>query len=134
MNEVIEFLSENPVVYLATLGLDGNAKVRPIMYYFEENGNPYFCTANTKPMYKELDANNNFELTAANSEFKWLRISGEVEFVDDLRLKEKVLELNDLVKGLYETADNPVFELFTLKNAHAVIADFSGEPAKEFDL
>lgn len=28
MNEVIKFLSENPVEYLATLGLDGQAKVR----------------------------------------------------------------------------------------------------------
>lgn len=29
MNDVIKFLSENPLEYLATLGLDGNAKVRP---------------------------------------------------------------------------------------------------------
>ena len=41
MNEVIDFLTENPQLYLATLGLDGNAKVRPILYYFEENEKPY---------------------------------------------------------------------------------------------
>ena len=38
MNDVKEFLEQNPVEYLATIGLDGEAKVRPIMYYFEENG------------------------------------------------------------------------------------------------
>ena len=61
MSDVIEFLKENSLIYLATSGLDGNAKVRPILFYFEEDGKPYFCTANTKPMFKELDANFNCE-------------------------------------------------------------------------
>ena len=30
MEEVIKFLTENPQQYLATTGLDGNAKVRPM--------------------------------------------------------------------------------------------------------
>ena len=34
-------------------------------------------------MFKELEANLKFELTAANPEFAWLRIAGEVEFTDD---------------------------------------------------
>ena len=57
-----EFLKENNLIYLATSGLDGNAKVRPILFYFEEDEKPYFCTANTKPMFKELDANPNCEI------------------------------------------------------------------------
>lgn len=134
MNDVIKFLSENPLEYLATLGLDGNAKVRPILYYFEENGKPYFCTSNQKPMYKELEANPNFELTAASAEFVWLRISAKVEFVDDLDLKQKVLDSNELVKGLYQTKDNPTFEVFTIAEGKAIIADFSGEAPKEYDL
>ena len=67
MNDVKEFLEQNPVEYLATIGLDGEAKVRPIMYYFEENGKYYFCTSTQKPMYKELEANPKFELTAEQS-------------------------------------------------------------------
>ena len=31
---------------------------------------------------------------------------------------------NPIVKGQYQTADNPIFEVFYLKDAHAVIADF----------
>ena len=38
MSEVINFLKENSLIYLATSGLDGNAKVRPILFYFEEDG------------------------------------------------------------------------------------------------
>lgn len=81
MEEVIKFLTENPQQYLATTGLDGNAKVRPILFYFAEDNKPYFCTSNQKPMYKELEANPNFEMTAATPEFQWIRIAGKVEFV-----------------------------------------------------
>ena len=133
MSEVIDFLKENSLIYLATSGLDGNAKVRPILFYFEEDGKPYFCTANNKPMYKELDANPNCEIVTATPEFVWLRIAGEVEFTDSVELKQKVIDSNDLVKALYETGDNPVFEVFTI-NGKATIADFSGEPPKTYDL
>ena len=78
MSEVINFLKENSLIYLATSGLDGNAKVRPILFYFEEDGKPYFCTGNTKPMFKELDANPNCEMVVATPEFVWLRIAGKV--------------------------------------------------------
>ena len=133
MNDVKKSLEENPVEYLATVGLDGEAKVRPIMYYFEENGKFYFCTSNEKPMYKELVTNPKFELTCANPEFVWLRISGEVEFIDDLTIKQKVIDSNELVKGLYSTGDNPIFEVFTI-SGKATIADFSGEPPKNYEL
>ena len=32
MNEVVKFLQENPVQYLATIGRDGKAKCRPFMF------------------------------------------------------------------------------------------------------
>lgn len=133
MNDVIKFLNENSLVYLATEGLDGNAKVRPILYYFEENGKPYFCTSNTKPMYKELVKNSNFEITTATPEFAWIRISGEVEFISDLTIKQKVIESNELVKSLYQSGDNPEFEVFTI-SGNAVIADFSGNPPKTYKI
>ena len=133
MSDVINFLKENSLIYLATSGLDGNAKVRPILFYFEEDEKPYFCTANTKPMFKELDANPNCEIVVATPEFAWLRIAGKVEFTDSLDLKQKVIDSNELVKALYETADNPLFEVFTV-TGKATIADFSGNPPKSYEL
>ena len=121
MNDVINFLKENNLIYLATSGLDGNAKVRPILFYFEEDEKPYFCTANTKPMFKELDANPNCEIVVATPEFAWLRIAGEAEFTDNLELKQKVIDSNELVKSLYETADNPTFEVFTVSGKNRLI-------------
>lgn len=39
---------------------------------------------------------------------------------------------NPIVKGQYETADNPIFEVFYISDAHGAIADFSGNPPYEF--
>lgn len=39
---------------------------------------------------------------------------------------------NPIVKGQYQTADNPVFEVFYLEKPHGVIADFSGNPPYKF--
>ena len=85
MDEVVKFLQENPVQYLATVGRDGKAKCRPFMFAGEMEGRLWFCTNNTKEVYKDMQA-------------------------------------------------NPIFEVFYLKNAHAVIADFSGNPPEEYDL
>ena len=134
MSDVINFLKENPLIYLATCGLDGNAKVRPVLFYFAEDDKPYFCTSNQKPMYRELEANPNFEMTAATPEFQWIRIAGKVEFVDDVEIKQKVIDSNELVKALYETGDNPIFEVFTIAEGKATIADFSGEPPKTYEI
>lgn len=50
-----------------------------------------------------------------------------------MAVKEMCIQ-NPIVKGQYQTADNPIFEVFYLANAHAVIADFSGNPPQEYNL
>lgn len=54
MNEVVTFLQENPVQYLATVGRDGKAKCRPFMFSGELDGNLWFCTNSTKDVYKDM--------------------------------------------------------------------------------
>jgi uncharacterized pyridoxamine 5'-phosphate oxidase family protein len=36
MKDVVKFLQENPVQYLATVGRDGRAKCRPFMFCFAQ--------------------------------------------------------------------------------------------------
>ena len=59
---------------------------------------------------------------------------GKAVFKNDMDIKEKVIEASPLVKNLYENASNPIFEVFYLDEAKAVIADFSGNPPKEYSL
>ena len=56
MKKVVEFLQANPVQYLATVGRDGKAKCRPFMFCFEKDGKLWFCTNNTKDVYKDMQA------------------------------------------------------------------------------
>ena len=134
MNEVIKFLKENPTQYFATIGLDKKPKVRPFQFMIEEDNKLFFCTSNQKDVFSELKNTTSVELCVSNEKFEWLRLSGDVEFSNDLEIKNKVIESSPLVKSIYKTGDNPTFELFYLNNAKAVITDFSGNPPKEYNL
>ena len=133
MNEAVKFLQENPVQYLATVGRDGKAKCRPFMFSVEYNGKLWFCTNCNKEVYKDLQQNPNVELSVSSPEYAWIRLNGKAVFENNMAVKEACME-NPIVKGQYQTADNPIFEVFYLDDAHAVIADFSGNPPREYSL
>lgn len=133
MNEVVKFLQENPVQYLATIGRDGKAKCRPFMFAGEQDGKLWFCTNNQKDVYKDMQQNPYVEVSVSSPAFAWIRLAGKAVFQNNRAVKEMCLQ-NPIVKGQYGEAQNPIFEVFYLEGAHAVIADFSGEPPKEYDL
>lgn len=133
MNEVVKFLNENPVQYLATIGRDGKAKCRPFMFSGEMNHKLWFCTNNTKEVYKDMQANPNIEISVSSPTYVWIRLNGKAVFENNMAVKEMCIQ-NPIVKSQYSSADNPIFEVFYLENAHAVLSDFSGNPPKEFNL
>ena len=133
MKKVVEFLQKNSVQYLATVGRDGKAKCRPFMFCLEKDGKLWFCTNNTKGVYKDMLSNPNVEVSVSSPSYEWIRLNGEAVFEDSMAAKEMCIA-NPIVKGQYGEATNPIFEVFYLKNAHAVIADFSGNPPREYDL
>lgn len=133
MNDVVKFLQENPVQYLATVGRDGKAKCRPFMFAGEMDGKLWFCTNNTKEVYKDMQANPYIEVTVSSPSYAWIRLNGKAVFEDNMAAKEMCFR-NPTVKGQYGKPSNPIFVVFYLKDAHAVIADFSGNPQKEYDL
>ena len=133
MKEVVTFLKENPVQYLATIGRDGKAKCRPFMFAGELDGKLWFCTNNQKEVYKDMQANPNVEVSVSSQDFAWIRLHGRAVFQDNMAVKELCMQ-NPIVKGQYQTAANPIFVVFYLADAHAVIADFSGNPPQAYDL
>ncbi len=134
MNEVVKFLTENPIQYFATVDLDGKPRVRPFQFMGEHAGKLYYCTNNQKNVYKQMQKQPYIEISAANPQAAWIRLSGKVVFSNDLYIKKKVIESNPLLKTLYQSADNPIFEIFYLEEAAAVISDFSGNPPKNYQL
>lgn len=133
MKDVVKFLQENNSGFLATVD-DGKPRVRPFQFMLEEGGKLYFCTNNMKDVVKQLKANPYIEFSSATSNFAWIRLRGEVKFSNDLAIKTKILDASGLVKSIYQTADNPIFEIFYIERGYAVIADFSGQPPKQINF
>ena len=133
MKEVVTFLQENPVQYLATVGRDGKAKCRPFMFAGELDGKLWFCTNSTKDVYKDMQVHPYVELSVSSPSYAWIRLSGKAVFENNMAAKEMCLA-NPIVKGQYGDAANPIFEVFYLAEARAVIADFSGNPPQEYSL
>ena len=131
MKKVVEFLQENPVQYLATVGRDGKAKCRPVMFSAEVGGKLWFCTNNQKDVYKDMLENPEIQISVSSPKYEWIRLSGKAVFENNMEVKKICIE-NPIVKGQYKTADNPIFEVFYIENPHGVIADFSGNPPYEF--
>jgi uncharacterized pyridoxamine 5'-phosphate oxidase family protein len=130
MREITEFLNENRSGAFATVE-NGRPKVRPWGYMMEDNGKIYFCTANTKDVYKQLKEVPFIEFTVTSKDMVTLRLSGEVTFTDDLAMKDKILNNNLGVKAIYKCAENPIFEIFYLEHGEAIFSDFSGQPPRK---
>ncbi|HWQ62506.1 MAG TPA: pyridoxamine 5'-phosphate oxidase family protein [Negativicutes bacterium] len=133
MKEVIAFLNANPMGSLATVE-EGKPRVRPWGFMLEEDGRLWFCTANTKDVFRQLQQNPAVEFTATSKEMVTVRVRGEVKFSKDMAMKNKIIEHSPLVKSIYKTADNPVFEIFHLEHGKVVVADFSGQPPKVLEF
>ena len=78
-----------------------------------------------------MQANPEIEISVSSPEYSWIRLRGTAKFENNMAAKEMCIA-NPIVKGQYGTAENPVFEVFYLENAHGLIADFSGNPPYEF--
>ena len=92
MKKVVEFLTQNPVQYLATVGRDGKAKCRPFMFAGEKDGKLWFCTNNTKDVYQDMQANPNVELSVSSPTFAWIRLNGKAMFEDNMAVKEMCMQ------------------------------------------
>ena len=124
MQEVVEFLTANPVQYLATVGADGKAKCRPFMFLMEHEGKLWFAPTIRRPCLR--DAGNPYvEVCASTPDFRWIRLGGKAVFEDNRAVKEACMNI-PMLKDQYQTADNPIFEVFYLTDGEATIADMTG--------
>lgn len=130
LQEISRILSETPMCFIATM--DGTQpRVRAFQFQFEQGGKLWFCTARNKDVFKQLQANPAVEICAVKQDMTWLRLTGKMALADDMAVKERVLAAQPLIKGIYGSADNPVFASLCLEHGEYVIADFSGNPPRK---
>lgn len=84
MKKVVEFLNENPVQYLSTVGRDGKAKCRPFMFAGELDGKLWFCTNNQKDVYKDMQQNPEIEISVSSPTYAWIRLNGKAVFENNM--------------------------------------------------
>lgn len=130
MEEVLKFLQDCGVFYLATVDSD-QPKVRPMGFVMIYEGKLSFCTNNKKDMFKQMKANPNIEI-GASKDGKWLRVHGKIAFNANKAAKEKALEVMPALKNMY-SVDDGIFEIFHFEKGVAVFCDMQGGK-KEIDL
>lgn len=125
MKQVLDFLNENKVFYLATN--DGRAPhVRPMGFVMEYDGKLAFCTSNQKDMYKQMAANPDIEICCVDGDMNTLRLCGKAVFCTTAESQAKALEVMPMLGGMYAVGDGK-FEIFYLDEAKAVCVSMGGE-------
>lgn len=129
MEEVMKILTEGNIGYLATVE-DGKPRVRPFGFGFEEDGKYFFCTNNTKDVYTQLKNIPYAEYSVTSKNMITVRIRGKIEFTNDISKKEKTIAASGLVRSIYKTADNPIFEIFYIEPEEIIVSTLDGQPPR----
>lgn len=122
LRDVANYLDSIGIQFLATIGLDGKPKVRPMQYMILEDDKLWFCTNSEKEVYAELQANPRIELCGCKLEKEemqtpWIRFSAEAVFEERQDIRDAIIEKSAIVNTLYkDMRDTPIFKVFYLKD------------------
>lgn len=120
IEQIKEILADGTIGYFATTNGE-QLEVRGWQYQFAEGNKFYFATANTKDVYKEMQANPQVAFAGVSNGHN-VRISGKAVFVTDATTKEGYFsKLSEGVKQLYKSGTNPVLEIFYIDNGEIKI-------------
>jgi uncharacterized pyridoxamine 5'-phosphate oxidase family protein len=136
--DCIKFANENPVCYIATMDGD-QPRVRGLLMCFANEEGFYFATLSPKEMFKQLKANHKVELCFYNNpaelkDARQLRVTGEIEWVDDKALHERICKERAFLGDIAGQPIEPVMELFRIPSGEAhfwTMMDVLKEPQLE---
>lgn len=128
MDKVLEFLKEARPCFVTTVDGD-EPRVRPQGFHMEFDGRLCFCTADGKAASRELKANPNVEVAAANGT-KFIRVRGKAEFLGE----EACAKALEIMPALAQMVQPGKFEVFAIDAAKAVIADLATGEKEEIRL
>lgn len=126
MKEVLDFLKEAGVFFLATVDDEG-ARVRPMGFFMEYEGRLYFGIGSLKEGYAQLKKNPNFEVCALNSDKQWLRIKAKAVFDERPIALSKAFEVMPKLKLMFPPEGKSEFCLFYADKASCAFADMKGQ-------
>lgn len=122
LRDLANYLDNIGIQFLATIGLDGKPKVRPMQYMVLEDEKLWFCINSKKEVFAELQANPFVELSGCKLErdemqTPWIRFSAEAVFEERQNIRDAIIDKSAIVNALYKNMrDNPIFKVFYLKD------------------
>ncbi len=125
MKAYIEFANKNPSCFIATTEGD-QPRVRGFLMWYADESGFYFHTGTTKNVYKQLKKNPKLEVcfiapSQNPNEMKMMRVSGKVKFVDDLKLRARLLEERPFLKAMgIGKPDDPMLAVFRIYTGEAL--------------
>ena len=141
IDDYIKFANANPASYLATVD-GGQPRVRALLMLFADTSGLYYGVSTAKDVYKQLKANPKVEVcffepkSNLNEMFgyrgKMMRVTGQVEFLNDLDLKKKLIEARSLLNLMGLTPESPGLIIFRVAKctAHFWTRETDLEPKK----
>lgn len=127
MKQVVTMLSEVEVFHIASVDGD-KARVRPFGFIMDFEGKIYLTTGNQKNFYRQTKADPNVEISAMLTDGRWIRLNGRAVYDGNMAAKRKAFEIYPDFKNLYQSPENPTFEVFYLEDPHATLYAFGKEP------
>lgn len=124
LKDYIEFANKNPACYIATIDND-QPRVRGFLLWYADESGFYFHTGTTKNVFKQLRKNPKLEVcfiapSRDPAEMKMMRIAGKVKFIDDLKLKAKLLEERSFLKAMGTgKPEDPMLAVFKIYTGEA---------------
>ena len=135
LSVVTEVFSRFPLQYAATLGLDGNAQIRPIEFKFEKDGVLYFDTVVFYTSYSELIAHPYIQLCVCDQEtMTYVRLGGKVNFTNDADIINRCFESSEVLTSQFGNNRSVVIGYY-LTEAWAEFSSFLPElPSRTYSL
>jgi uncharacterized pyridoxamine 5'-phosphate oxidase family protein len=138
LQECVKFATENPVCFVATIDGD-QPRVRTFLMWFADENGFYFATLSPKRVSRQLKTNPKVEVCFYNNAAdlqgaKQMRVTGEIELVDDEALRKKVAEERAVLEQIVGKPIEPLMEVFRIHSGEAyfwTMADILKEPGLE---
>ncbi len=117
----IKFANDNPTSYLATC--DGTQpRVRSLLLWYADKTGLYYNIGAKKDVFAQLKLNPKVEVCFFDTKSKnmtSMRVTGKIEFLDDMKTKEKLLDARPFLKKWGMTPESPDLVVFRLAKCTA---------------
>jgi pyridoxamine 5'-phosphate oxidase len=125
--EILEFITKNPIAYLATA--EGNKPhVRALGTYQADENGIIFSMQSDKDVYKQIVANPETEF-CYYADGVQVRVSGQLQPITDMEIKKQIVEKRPFYKPGIEKNGWDYVGAFVVKNAKATFLDMKAPPS-----